>query len=265
MRFGLNIVNSWPPDAILSFADAAEAQGWEGFFLWDHISFNDATPLHDPWVLLGAVASRSKHLTIGPLVTPLARRRPQVVARQSITLDHLSGGRSILGVGLGGTPWEFEAFGEEVEAGTRARKLDEALEVLTRLWEGGRVDHRGRHYQVRSQTFLPRPVHGDRIPVWVGGVSEGALRRAARWDGWAPYDLGPEEVGAAVGRIQSWRRKEAPFDVAYTGVTPSSGGPKLLRGLEEAGVTWWLEAIETPPRTAPEALKVIRRGPPAEP
>src|SRR3954471_8727729 len=117
MRFGITLppFNDWSdPRTVMAIAADAEAAGWDGFFLWDHVTWNPAwgTPaIADPWICLAAAATATSRIRLGTMVTPLARRRPQIVARQLVTLDHLSGGRMILGVGLGADD-DFKLFGE---------------------------------------------------------------------------------------------------------------------------------------------------------
>src|SRR2546426_11988216 len=138
MRFGLFVPPFGPfadVGVLAELAATAERFGWDGFFLWDHILGPEDVPVADPWVALSAVACATGRLRLGPLVTPLARRRPWVVARQAVTLDRLSGGRLVLGVGLGGDAWkELSGFGEAVEDQHRGRILDEALTIVTALW-----------------------------------------------------------------------------------------------------------------------------------
>jgi alkanesulfonate monooxygenase SsuD/methylene tetrahydromethanopterin reductase-like flavin-dependent oxidoreductase (luciferase family) len=117
-------------------AESAEASGWEALFVWDHLAFVWGPPAADPWVTLAAVATSTSRLVVGTGVTPVARRRPHVLARAVATLDVLSGGRVVFGAGLGGVPSEFSAFGEDDDARLRAEKLDEGLDLLRRLWSG---------------------------------------------------------------------------------------------------------------------------------
>lgn len=131
MLYGLNVINAWPPAFIVELATLADAAGWDGVFLWDHLPFEFDVPLHDPWVLRGALA-RTERVRLGPLVTPLARRRPHQVAKEAVTLDHLSNGRAVLGIGLGGVEREFAAFGETRNPRGRAEKLDEACTLIAR-------------------------------------------------------------------------------------------------------------------------------------
>ena len=179
------------PHVLVELAVAAEAAGWDGVFLWDHIAREEdpAIPATDPWIALAAIAARTQRVRLGMMVTPLPRRRPWKVARETVALDVLSGGRFTLGVGLGGGAQnEFAAFGEEVDARGRADLLDEGLAILEGLWSGAPFSHEGERMTVRDAQFLPRPVQEPRIPVWVAGrwPNRRPFRRAARWDGMFP-------------------------------------------------------------------------------
>ena len=139
----------------------AEEAGWDGFFLWDQVSKTTLTPavdpMVDPWIALAAIALRTRSILLGPLVTPLPRRRPWMVARETVSLDHLSGGRLVFGVGAGGGYYDFEAMGEVTDAKALAALLDEGLEVLTDLWSGEQYSHDGVAYHIKEAQFLPRP------------------------------------------------------------------------------------------------------------
>jgi alkanesulfonate monooxygenase SsuD/methylene tetrahydromethanopterin reductase-like flavin-dependent oxidoreductase (luciferase family) len=187
MRYGIvtpNLGEYADPRVAIRLARAAEAAGWEAFFVWDHLGFVRGVPSGDPWIILSAVAALTTRLKLGLAVTPLARRRPQVVANAMASLDLLSGGRAIFGAGLGGAPEEFTAFGEPGDPKERAAMLDEGLQILDGLWSGETVTHRGRHYAVQGVSLAPRPLQRPHLPIWIGGEGAPALRRAARWDGW---------------------------------------------------------------------------------
>lgn len=160
------------PGHLLDLARRAEAAGWEGFFLWDHVYAGDwAGPVIDPWVTLGAVAQVTERIALGTMVTPLPRRRPTTLARQTVTLDHLSGGRLVLGVGIGWPPdLDFANLGDSGDNRVRAAQLDEGLKVLTGLWSGERFSFSGEHYRVTDARFVPPPVQQPRIPIWVGST-----------------------------------------------------------------------------------------------
>jgi alkanesulfonate monooxygenase SsuD/methylene tetrahydromethanopterin reductase-like flavin-dependent oxidoreductase (luciferase family) len=287
MRYAINL----PPFA--DFADAAlladlahepETAGWDGFFVWDHVIFDPSWhPIGDPWVSLTAVALRTTRLRLGTLVTPLARRRPWQVARQAATLDRLSGGRLILGVGLGDpVQWDFGFFGEEQDARIRARRLDEGLDVLTGLWSGEPFSYQGTHFRLQEMRFRPGPAQTPRVPIWVAGwwPNKPPLRRAARWDGVVPGKEGepltPDEVRQIRAYVAEHRSSEAPFDVVVSGAT--SGEDRAADALtvapyREAGATWWIESIdpwrfgwgwEEPwaPEASEKMRERVRQGPP---
>lgn len=287
MRFGMSVPPFGPfadPRELAELARTAEECGWDGFFVWDHVVF-DATfhPIADPWVALAAVAGRTERLIIGTMVTPLARRRPWVVARQAVSLDHLSQGRFVLGVGLGPVrACDFGWFGEESDLRVRARALDEALEVITGLWSGEPFRFAGDHYRIEPEvTFLPRPVSEPGIPIWVGGVwpNKPPLRRAARWDGMAVItdDVGltPDQLREALAYVRTQRQSHSPFEVIANGATgddPATDAA-LLAEFVSAGATWWFEDVnpwrfgadyeeQWQPRDTEAMWERVRQGPP---
>jgi len=131
---------------VAELAADAEAAGWDGCFIWDHIARPFVTDLVDPWVALAAIAQRTTRIRFGALITPLARRRPWQVARATVSIDRLSGGRLVFGAGIGsGRRVEWDDFGEAPDARTRGAMLDEALQVLSGLWSGQPFAFEGRH------------------------------------------------------------------------------------------------------------------------
>ncbi len=275
MQFGLDVstAGSYADPAVLAdLAAQAEAAGWDGFFVWDAIFARPAAlPMADPWVALAAAAVRTRRIRLGALVTPLARRRPWQVARQTASLDHLSQGRLIVGVGLGYQALDFEAFGEEAEPKLRGEKLDEALAVLTGLWTGRRFSFHGRHFQVHGVRFLPRPVQRPRIPIWVAGYWPNLkpFRRAARYDGLLPgkvpeTDPTPEELKEMLAYVRAQRRSRGRFDVGIYGFTPAepARAAKVMRPWVEAGATWWREGIGDWLGSLKKNRARIRSGPP---
>ena len=267
---------------LAAMAREAEDAGWDGFFVWDHIQWSgedDGAPRQpaiDPWVAITAIALNTERIRIGPLVTPLPRRRPWKVVRETVTLDHLSGGRLTLGVGLGFPPGlEFADFGEDPDAKVRAEKLDEGLDVVTGLWRGEPFTYSGKHYRLHNATLLPTPVQQPRIPIWVAGVwpaFKAPFRRAARWDGVQPiFDMGlpperiPDEVRQMVAYIRAHRPDDAPFDVVLGAETAGDGSAKdadLVQAYADAGVTWWMEAINHWRGPLSAMRERIRKGPP---
>ena len=139
------------PKRVVALSQQLEDSGWDGLFLWDHVLTTPGMAVADPWVTMAAVATVTQRIRLGALVTPLPRRRPWVLSRQLATLDQLSDGRLIGGIGLGGDGWsEFSAFGEPVDPVVRGRMLDEALELVQRFLTGETVNFHGNHYVVDS-------------------------------------------------------------------------------------------------------------------
>ena len=269
VRYGLilpNFGDFFSPRYLAQLAEQGEHAGWDGFFLWDHV-LAWPTAIVDPWVALAAIAMRTRKMRIGPLVTPLPRRRPVKFAREAVSLDHLSEGRLILGVGIGQGTWEWDNLGEETDLRTRGEMLDEALQLVTRLWTGEPVRFEGKHYVFRGggdawtpdlvpTAFLPPPVQQPRIPIWVAGTwpHKAPFRRAARWDGMVPMCEGQapgqgmpaDALRDAVAYVRDQRPNAAsPFDVVAFGHTSgvASADRDRLLSVARAGATWWLEDL----------------------
>jgi alkanesulfonate monooxygenase SsuD/methylene tetrahydromethanopterin reductase-like flavin-dependent oxidoreductase (luciferase family) len=246
------------PSHVLEAAHLAEDRGWDGLFLWDHVQRPEVRPVADPWVLLAAVATVTQRLLLGPMVTPIARRRPQKLAREVLTLDHLSRGRLILGLGLGvDTGRELSAFGEVVDPAARGRLLDEGLEVLGGLLSGEEVHHRGEFFTADGVRFEPTPVRPSGVPIWLAARStaRAPLRRAAAQSGLFPIEVGPEEVAEMLGVVASMRGSLDGFDVATV-----DGPDRDPVAFAAAGVTWWMSA-PPPDHSYAEVMAVIEAGP----
>jgi alkanesulfonate monooxygenase SsuD/methylene tetrahydromethanopterin reductase-like flavin-dependent oxidoreductase (luciferase family) len=222
---------------VADLAARTETAGWDGWFLWDHVvHLGGDEPVVDPWMALALAAASTGRIRLGTLVTPVPRRRPWNLARQAATLDQISGGRAVLGAGIGSVrTGEFRDFGEETDLKRRASLLDEGLEVIDAVWSGAPVHHHGKNYRVDGITFRPVPVQ-DPLPVWVGAVwpHRRPLRRAARWQGVFPERLpGPE----AVAQI----RQEIGPD---KDIVVSSREARSPRDWAAAGATWWLLSLQ---------------------
>lgn len=244
-----------------SLAAQAEEHGWDGLFVWDHTTYRPPVQaVADPWVVLSAVATATERLRIGPMVTPLPRRRPVEVARQTATLDQLSQGRLVLGVGIGGDgSRELSATGEQTDDRVRGAMLDEHLHVLAAAWSGKPVRHHGEHYVVDDIRFLPTPVQRPGPPVWVAMRygNRAPLRRAARHDGVFPIEIeSPDQLASCVHDIAELRGGLEGFDVVV-------GGPPGtdVAGYERAGATWWTVSFPLA-TTADQVRGVLRAGPP---
>jgi alkanesulfonate monooxygenase SsuD/methylene tetrahydromethanopterin reductase-like flavin-dependent oxidoreductase (luciferase family) len=238
------------PRVVADLARDAEAAGWDGFFIWDHVVWSapENQPVAEPWVTLAAIAMATERIRLGPMVTPLPRRRPWQVARQAATLDRLSGGRLVLGVGIGGD-WfgDYSRFGEPKDDKTHGAQLDEALEVVTGLLSGEPYSFNGEHYTVLETEFLPRPIQ-PQIPIWVAGVWPGTkpFRRAARYSGVAPIPrqegamFAPDEIRALLEYLSPYRTSGGPYDVVIGGAPLT---PELYQAYADAGVTWYQDGF----------------------
>lgn len=257
MRFGLSVMNFGELADARTFAEyarRAEAAGWDAVLVWDHNAFLWGPPSGDPWTLLAAAALSTERLLLGTDVAVLTRERPIPFANRVATVDRLSGGRVVLGVGLGGVEAECRAAGEPTDLRERAAITDELLGVVRALLEGERVDHEGPAAVVRGATLAPLPT--GPVPVWIGGHSGPARRRAARWDGWIPWAIGedgapemtPDELARHVAAILEARaadgRGQDPFDVGWHGVSPAdpAEATRVVAPWAAAGATWWLES-----------------------
>ena len=257
------------PDVVVDLAVRAEAAGWDGVFLWDHV-VSGTPPVADPWTTLAAVATATQHILLGPTVTPLPRRRPWVVARQASTVSRLSGGRLVLGVGLGSDEaGDFSRFGEELGVGARALMLDEGLRIVRAVWSGERRALTGTHYEVHLDIGAPEP---HPIPVWIGSSTrhQRVILRAAANDGIFPisdHTLRPEEVYDVAESLRAAGvRPGAGYDVVVSGnASPAWERPNPdgvdLAATAEAGATWWLESlVHLDPLAL--SLEVVDAGPP---
>ncbi|NUS09385.1 MAG: LLM class flavin-dependent oxidoreductase [Nonomuraea sp.] len=266
MRYGIDVAilgDLAEPARLVTLAQEAEAAGWDAVLVWDHLAFAWGTPSADPWVALAAAAQATSRIRLGTAVTAVARHRPERLAQTVATFDRLSGGRAILGAGLGGVTREFTAFGSARPGGP---VLDEALDVMASLWSGDEVHHQGAHYTVDGVRLAPLPLQRPRVPVWVGGTAPGALRRAARWDGWVVagddqegrMTLSPDALAAQVDELRRHRSAVDDFDVAVIGVS-EPGSP--MPAYAEAGATWWLEHLHGFRGSVEHLLRRVKAGP----
>jgi probable F420-dependent oxidoreductase len=205
LRFGLGMPTAFPdgePDLeFLRFAVRAEELGYDALWSGDHIVFH--IPRLEIFTLLAAVAARTERIRLGPGVLLLCLRNPVHVAQAMVSLDHISNGRALFGVGVGGEhAKEFEA--SQVSTKDRGARTDEALGILKRLWTEPEIDHEGRFWQFSKIGVRPHPRQRPHPPIWVGGRAEAALRRTvASGDAWFPGWVTPERFR------QGWSRIEA--------------------------------------------------------
>lgn len=250
------------PATGVRLAVEGEEAGWDGFFVWDHVMWRSPVrAVADPWVALSAAAAVTERILLGPMVTPLARRRPVKVARETASLDRLSGGRLVLGVGLGSDRFggEFSRTGDEMDDRVRAELLDESLAVLRAAWSGEPVHRHGTHVHVDGISFHPTPVRGS-VPVWVAGFpgNRRPMVRAASHDGFFPVNLtSPDQLAEAVATVGSLRAgDERPFDVVAE-VDPAADPAPWVA----AGATWLLTETDPETLTLDAVRGILRDGP----
>jgi alkanesulfonate monooxygenase SsuD/methylene tetrahydromethanopterin reductase-like flavin-dependent oxidoreductase (luciferase family) len=274
VRYAIDVPNAGgfgDPALLVQLGVEAERAGWDGCFLWDHLQIG-REPLADAWIALTAIATATNRIKMGPIVSPLFRYSPWNLARQSLTLDHLSHGRVILGAGLGSDYFgEISMVDGAVDDKIRAEILDESLAIVTGLWSGKRFSFAGKHYRVSNAHFLPKPIQRPRIPIWIAGTwpHKPPFRRAMRYDGVVAVagnfgrTISPGETRELVEYIRQIRASEEPFEIVHlgrtTGIAEKDG--ELVESFAAAGVTWWVEAfgLSDPIATVRARIKL---GPP---
>ena len=257
---------------LAEFAAEAEASGWDGFFIWDHLQWPGMEPAVDPWIALTAMAMRTKRIALGSMVTPLPRRDLAKLARETTSLDRLSGGRLILGIGLGWSSIpEWSGFGHADDLKTRGAMLDEGLCVLEALWSGRPVNHRGTYYTAVCEGFA-QAAQKPRIPLWLGGAwpSVKPFRRAAKWEGVIPIaknvmeggSLSPSEIADLRRFIRDQWDEDKSYDIAHLGTTANARDTSRVSEYAAVGTTWWLEARDPWGTSQDQLIERIRNGPP---
>jgi probable F420-dependent oxidoreductase len=265
MRYGVYLPNQGAfaeVGVLVELARAAEEAGWDGIFIWDELlplhAHNDAVravlgesdDAADAMVALTAVAAATERIRFGSLVTAVARLRPEAFARQAVTLDRLSGGRLVVGVGLGHPDDQFTAFGMEGDLRTRAAMVDEFLDLVNRLWSGEPVEFNGKYYACHGVAMAPTPVQRPRIPIWIGagGSYRAPRRRAARWDGFAPASeqwpvelIPPETYAEIADDLRAAGASTSQYDLVLIGnADATEPTPATVPEYERSGVTWLL-------------------------
>ena len=260
MHYGICLPNMGvDAQTVVRLAQDAEEAGWECVLIWDCIDMGrEHAPTLDPWMVLAAIAMTTKHIRIGTIITPLSRRRPWKMARETVTLDHLSNGRLVLPVGLGEvSDGGFSKVGEQIDRKVRAQLLDESLDIITGLWSGKPFSYDGEHYHIQEMMFLPTPLQTPRIPVWVVGAWKRtkSLQRTLRYDGILPAkmnadgsfaDMTPADIHELKTYIAEQRSQNTSFDIVLEGETPGDNREQataIVQPYADAGVTWWLESV----------------------
>lgn len=250
------------PRVLADLALEAEQAKWDAVFVWDHVLppyVSAPEEVADPWVAMAAMATVTKEITLGPMVTPIARRRPQKLAREIVTLDRLSAGRIVVGLGLGSdTTGELSRFGEVAGTVERGELLDEGSELLVRFLRGEHVEHRGRFFAAADVALKPRSYQQPCVPLWFGfrGEAKRALRRAARYDGMFPIEVDPPALARLVDEAHAMRPRGAGFDVMVASVPGVDVGAFV-----DAGATWLAWSF-LPGQPVDEVYSFVRLGPP---
>jgi alkanesulfonate monooxygenase SsuD/methylene tetrahydromethanopterin reductase-like flavin-dependent oxidoreductase (luciferase family) len=269
MRFGV-ILPGGTAGEQLEQAILAEQAGWDGVFVWEAAFGVDA------WSLLAAMAAATTRIRLGTMLTPLPWRRPWKVASQVATVDQLSGGRAILGIGVGALMPDLPLTGEATDLRQRAEMMDEGIDLMRALWSGAPSYH-GSHYDYEIDQNEPaevgRPVQ-QRIPIWVVGVwpRPKSMRRVLKCDGIIPANAGtPDDVRAMCAWLAE-HGAPADLDVLAEGETPpddTAAARAEVAPWAEAGCTWWMETRWDMPHHSPERMHQIREriaaGPPRQP
>jgi len=266
MRYAIAINGAESFNAVVELVCEAESAGWDGFFLPDGISVGEY-PLFDPWVMMGAIASRTSRIRFGPMITPVSRRRPWKLARECVTVDHLSKGRLVLTVGMGAAADDggFCKVGEAMDLKVRAQRTDEALEIINGLWQGKPCTFSGEHFHVDNMVMIPGPVQTPRIPIWIVGVWDKpkSMRRALSWDGIIPqkfrdwHPLSADEIRKVSDYVVRNRNGQGSFEILCgrsSGGKKAKQASKIVQPYIDAGATWWIEPDPS--------LERIRQGPP---
>jgi probable F420-dependent oxidoreductase len=241
------------PDQLVDVAKICDEVGFDGAFISDHMfypgdyenkypysedgkldGFTAETAWPDPWVTIASMAAVTERLRFTTFIYILGLRNPISVAKSTSTLGVLTNDRFALGVGAGWMREEFETMG--VEFKTRGKRLDESIEVLHKLWSGDLVEHHGKHFDFPPLSMCPVPE--KRVPVWVGGISSPALRRAARiGDGWLGSGQTADQAVELLNELNGYRkeygRENEPFESIVPLVTPPT--PDDLKKIEDAG------------------------------
>jgi hypothetical protein len=258
---------------VANLAREAEQAGWDGVFRPEPVWHIDA------WICLTAAAITTERIRLGTLISPLPRMRPWRVAAQTATLDNLSGGRMILGVGVGWLLYGYQAFPDEItDTRQRAEMLDEAIDVLDLLYRGTPAKFDGKHYRVdltglHEQYYPPKPVQQPRIPIWAVGMwpKEKSMRRVLKCDGLIPEKAGgegtpaeitAEDIHAMRAYVQANQELHTPFDIIMQGNTVDHSRQQVqdkVLPFAEAGATWWIEALYGVAEE--KAVERLREGP----
>ena len=217
---------------VVRTAVRAEELGYDSVWASDHV-FNVSyvyerlgnRPYYDPLTILAFAAAQTTRVALGTSVLVLPYHNPMRLAKQAATLDRLSDGRVVLGIGVGVIDTELEAMG--VPFAERGPYTDESIEIMQTLWTEDAPRHEGRFFRFSDMAFSPRPVRPEGIPLLIGGASRAAIRRAARHgDGWHPTAMPPEDLAQGIRYLgeQAEQAGRDPAAIPVSVSVPLQGG-----------------------------------------
>jgi len=258
-------------ERMADLAVLSEEAGWDGFFLWDHLRYpSPVRNILDPYVCLAVMAAKTSRITLGPMVTPLIRRRPQVVARQAVTLDRLSKGRLVMGFGIGDDypGGELACFGELTDVVERGRALNEGLAIFKGLVTGQEVNITGEFLRAQDVAFQPTAFRVDGIPVWTAGrwPNPAPIRRAAKHQGMMVIQMTePEQVAELKTKLVGAGADLDNFEIVLWGQRDENmeyREDERYAQWAQAGVTWFLTGPGPFNLVYDEVRKYVAAGPP---
>ena len=224
MKFGVTVPNNWGIEDVntaLAFGPLAEELGYDSVWVMDHLFNNgyirerlDDKPYYHPLATLTYLSATTDSVLLGTSVLVLPYHNPVELAKYTATLDQMSGGRVTLGVGVGAMVEEFDALG--IPMSERASLTNESIRVMRELWASPAPSYHSARWNFDDLRFSPKPIQRPHIPLWIGGASPGALRRAARLgDGWHPSGVTPEEYAACREQIINLAEREGRDPAAF--------------------------------------------------
>ena len=250
MQFGVTIPNNWgieDPHDVLNFGPLAEELGYDSVWVMDHL-FNtgyirerlEDKPYYHPMSTLSYLAATTKRIMLGTSVLVLPYHNPVELAKYAASLDQISGGRVTLGVGVGSMAEEFDALG--ISMRERASLTNECIAIMKELWTNSSPSYESKRWKFTDLLFSPKPVQKPHIPLWIGGSSLGAMRRAAlRGDGWHPTGLTPEEFSIGRREIEEMAsasgRSPESLAMSLRVEVEAHGGPSSSRAAGRARIS----------------------------
>lgn len=241
-------------DLISEVGKAAEQAGFYAFLSWDHYMLPDAPETLDAWSILGYLAGQTTSIKLGTVVTPIPFRPPSQLAKIVASVDHLSGGRTILGVGAGWHQSEFDGFSSWGSPGQRVTRTEEALDLITRLWTGEKVSFEGNNYKSDGAVISPVPTQNPHPPMWFGVRGKRMLHLAAKYaDAWIPTNISPDIYAETLKHLRE-KRSELGINIPLKGAlqnfdvfTEAEPCIETINSYAEAGCEYYGSIWSYPP------------------